>query len=111
MNELDKLRKMLDEAEIPYEDVREEMPDVTDFAQKMFGEAAKWKRNQVIYGGKRGGHWYWDGICQYGSYGAGRGLIETYGTIGWDAKHCPQVMNAEEAFAVISADWEKRRGK
>lgn len=111
MNELDKLRTMLDDAGIPYESIQEERAEVPDFAKKMFGEAAKWTRNQVIYGGRVGDHWRWDGICQYGSYGAAKGMIETYGTLGWDKKHNPQVMGAEDAFAVIAADWSTRRKK
>lgn len=111
MTELDKLRNMLDKAKIPYESIQDDRMDVSDADVEMYGEVAKWERNQVIYGGSKSMAWYWDGICQYGSYGAGLGMIETYGYIGWDKNHAPQVMTAKEAFDVIAADWKERMTK
>lgn len=113
MNELDKLREMLTKAGIPYEDKIEPVDKITNELMtkhpesvEYYGEARKWRRNQVIYG--RTGHnkWKWDGIWQYGSYGAADGMIESYGELGVDEQHNPKVVTAEEAFAVIKADYE-----
>ena len=103
MSELDKLRKMLTDAQIPYEDFCEPMTDeICNIADcvAIYGEAGKWFRNQVIYGRYGINSWAWDGIWQYGSYDAAKGMIESYGDIGTkDGK--PNVVNAEEAFAII----------
>ena len=110
MNELDKLRDMLTKAGIPYEDEQEPMGDrrlLSLEPKRRYGEAGNWWRNQVIYG-RDGKTWLWDGICQYGSYGAKEGLIESYGELGTDERHQPKVVTAEEAFAVIKADYDKR---
>lgn len=111
MNELDKLRDMLTKAGVPYEDEIEPMTEqrlINPELANIWGEAGrKWWHNQVIYG--RGEHeWLWDGICQYGSYGAEEGLIESLGQLGCDEDGYPKVVTAEEAFAVIKADYDKR---
>ena len=114
-NELDKLREMLTEAKIPYEDCYEEHDEVTkkfmrehpDYASSWGEIGKKWRRNQVVYGGKTAlNRWKWDGICQWGSYGASDGMIESYGELG-EKDGSPQVVTAEEAFAVIKAHWDK----
>ena len=96
MNELDKLRKMLTDAGIPYKDI------------------ISW-RNCVTYGdplpGKpKTGKYLWDGICQPGSYGYEEGLIESWGKLGADENGQPQVVAADEAFEVIKAHWEAQNG-
>lgn len=116
MNELDKLRTMLTDAGIPFISYQEERQK-TKFDTELFGEAGRYSRNQVVYGGEkyaqRYGHYLFDGICQYGSYGAGHGLIETYGTLGWDKNHEPKILTAKQAFKIISEHWagldEKKR--
>lgn len=109
MNELDKLRQMLTDAKIPFISYQERRPEYNFFRPEIFGEAGRWSRNQVIYGGeaycRRYGHYLWDGICQYGSYGAGNGLIETYGTLGWDNRHEPKIVTARQAFKTILEHW------
>ena len=111
MNELDKLRIMLTEAKIPYENYVEGVSCYySDEAKQnfiaLYGEAGKYSLNQVVYGrSKNGKTWKFDGICNKGSYGAKQGLIETYGELGVDKTHEPRVMTADEAFAIISAHW------
>lgn len=110
MNELDKLRDMLTKAGIPYEDEQDPMTNhrlISSELTRRFGEAGNWWRNQVIYG-RDGESWLWDGICQYGSYGAREGMIESYGQLGVDETGEPKVVTAEEAFAVIKADYDRR---
>lgn len=115
MNELDKLRQMLTDANIPFESRQEEnnapFSDL-QWAREESGEACKWRRNQVIYGRVKhcGDYlWQWDGICQYGSYGAKDGMIESYGPLGVDSKGQPKVVTAEEAFKTIKAHYDGRR--
>jgi hypothetical protein len=48
-----------------------------------------------------------DGICQLGSYGCAKGLIETYGELGTDAEGDPLVLTADEVFQIIKEDWER----
>lgn len=118
-NELDKLRVMLRREGIPFEDIREPMSQsrkmwsFTGVEKDLYGDATEWDRNQIIYGRdeKHPDKWLFDGIWQYGSYGAKHGMIETYGKLGVDSKFNPQVMTAEEAFEIIRTDWEKRRHK
>lgn len=111
-NELDKLRYMLNEANIPYEDHKikytsEEMALVPS----LFENNNKYKRNQIIYGiGRLAGQWKLDGVCQYGSYGSAQGLIETYGSLGTDAEGDPLVLTADEVFQIIKEDWDRTHG-
>ena len=52
MNELDKLRQMLTDANIPFESRQEEqIARIANalWAREVYGEACKWQRNQVIY--------------------------------------------------------------
>ena len=107
MNELDKLRKMLDDAKIPYKSYQKTWDGDTHSLHNRFGEAGKYERNQVIYGKYGRGKWKIDGICQYGSFGAAKGLIETYGELGTDEDGEPMVMTAKEMFEIIKEDWEK----
>lgn len=113
-NELDKLRAMLDEAEIPYDSIQEEWtPEfyetLPDELREMYGGNSRWIHNQVIYGAVPDvSSWKLDGICQYGSYGAKEGLIETYGSLGVDAEGDPLVLRAEDVFEIIKADWKAR---
>ena len=112
LNELDKLRTMLTDAGIPFESKQQLIDpkyyDIYDCYQYS-GPAGKWQRNQVIYGMTEGYGWLWDGICQYGSYGADKGLIESWGEL---VKSEPgsggvQVVTAEEAFEVIKSHYDE----
>lgn len=109
MNELDKLRKMLDEAKIPYENYQElhRFPEFVPHAVDLYGEAGQWSRNQIVYGrnGEDPQFWKFDAICQFGSWGCGKGLIECWGELGGDNGGDPRVMTAEEAFAIIFKDY------
>lgn len=114
MNELDKLRQMLTDAGIPFESHQVQWGcPILPFEKERHGEACKWSVNQVIYGPKEpvddGTPWLWDGICQYGSYGAREGLIESYGPLGVDSEGYPNVVTAEEAFNIIKAHYDGRK--
>lgn len=107
MNALDKLRKMLNEAKIPYESYQEEWSDKWQYAWDK-SEGAQWQRNQIIYGRYDNKHeWKFDAIFQYGSWGREDNLVETYGDLGTDEDGNPRVMSAEEAFSIIKEDWDK----
>lgn len=114
--EIDKLRKMLDKAGIPYKNRIELAEDDVDTYVKLYGEAGKYRWNQVIYGlstlpKENLFTWKFDAIWQCGSYGAGAGLIEAYGPLGRDKEGLPREMTAKEAFDIIMADYMKERGK
>lgn len=109
MNELDKLEQMLMKAGIPFERIEEVYFDEYDLFKERYGEAGKWRRNQIIYGRYSHGGWKFDAICQFGSCGAKDGLIETYGELGIDEGCEPRVMTADEAFEIIRKDWEGTR--
>ncbi len=109
-NELEKLRCMLVEANIPFEYYYEVWSDedCIDSLKKIYGEFGRYKRNQIIYG--RHGDtntWKFDAILQAGSYSCNLGLIETYGDLGTYDTGEPRVMTAEKAFEIIQKDWEK----
>lgn len=111
MNELDKLRKMLDEAKIPYESYQEKWSGdskrwMNDIIQC---QADEYRRNQIIYGRTSDSTWKIDGICHYGSYGREQGMIETYGDLGVDESGEPMVLNAFEVFKIILADYKSGR--
>ena len=108
MNVLDKLREMLNEAEIPYESYQEKWPGEWQPAWDK-SEASRWPRNQIIYG-RRYGEWKFDAVYQYNSWGREKNLVETYGELGADEGGNPRVMTAEEAFSIIKEDWDKTGG-
>lgn len=104
MNELDKLRQMLKDAGIPFEDYKEGYNAYTLQYVHITCEADNWSRNQIIYGRSSDIWWKLDAIWQHGSYGREQGLIELWGSmIDGD----PVVATAEEAFAMIQEDWRK----
>lgn len=112
MNELDKLREMLDKAGIPYENLQVEYALGTESANeaRRYGDAGRWKVNQVVYGRVSDRSWLWDGVFQAGSYGAARGMIESFGKLGRDVKtKAPRIVDAKEAFEIIKADYERRK--
>ena len=118
MNNLDRLRKMLDDAHIPYESKIELMKDkkINEEYEKFmideYGESGRYWWNQIIYGRyKDSGDWKFDAIFHHGSYGSESGLIETYGELGEDEHGEPRVMTAEEAFEIIKNDYEKGERK
>lgn len=113
-NELDKLRWMLELAEIPYESHKEEWADyVININKDYYSGNNQFFKNQIIYGIHPDDvhSWELDGICQLGSYGANEGLIETYGPLGTDAEGDPLVLTADEVFQIIKEDWEKKKGR
>ena len=108
MNALDRLREMLDEAKIPYESYQKEWSYKWEYDYDK-REGAKWERNQIIYGRYDGRSWWkLDAIFQYGSWGREENCVETYGELGVDEDGDPRVMSAEEVFAIIKEDWDKK---
>lgn len=113
MNELDKLRKMLDEAFIPYESYCETHEDMKkkypDWVMPMVGcDADRYFRNQIVYGRIDNAHWLFDAIFTNDSFGRFANLIETYGEYG-QQDNFPMIMSAEEAFAIISKLEQERK--
>jgi len=114
MNALDRLRQMLDEANIPYEshcrtyaDMKEKYPEW--IAPIPECDADRYFENRIIYGRKKNGNWLIDAIYQYGSYGKHYDMVETYGEYGMDKEENPLVMSAEEVFAIISRLEQERK--
>lgn len=107
-NELDKLRAMLDEAQIPYESYKREWsPEATVNTPELFAGNERFVHNQVLYGKISLVEWKIEALCEYGSYGAKYGLIETSGLLGTDAEGDPLVLHADDVFQIIKEDWEK----
>ena len=108
MNEIDKLRHMLDEAKIPYESyIKKWNPK---YAPDVECEADTYMRNQVVYGRREDDRtdWVIDAIYVYGSFGRFKGLLETYGKLGADEYGGPATMTAEQVFKIIEKDWRAR---
>lgn len=106
MNALDKLRKMLNEAKIPYESYQEKWSDYLQTLLLDKADGAQWMRNQIIYGRYDQSGWKFDAIFQYGSLGRLKNLVETCGDLGVDDDG-PRVMSAKKAFYIIKKDWDK----
>ena len=102
MNEIDKLRKMLEDANIPFESYIDKREDIAKYlgARK---EVDKYMRNQIIYG-RTGEHsWKLDAIYHRGSYGRYEGLLEIWGDL---IEGDPITATAEQTFEIIKNDWE-----
>ena len=119
MNEIDRLRMMLTDSDIPYESIiqlmdydeyikadKERGERYKEISYDWYGEAANYSLNQVIYGRTASGKWKFDAIWNKGSFGAKKGLLETYGTLGTERGE-PMTMTANEAFIIIYNDWFK----
>ena len=110
MNELDKLRNMLDNEHIPYESFKNIYnPKEIDYNCEYYNNCGKYKRNQIIYEQYDKHNWKFDGICQLGSYGYENGLIEAYGDLIINKYNDIAVLKAEEAFDIIANDWDKMK--
>ncbi len=105
MNELDKLREMLKEANIPFINKQELWAEggIPLSLIEAYGKNGEWKRNQVTYGDG-----LVDCVCHYGSLGARKGLIEVYGALGIDKEGESMIMTAQEVFDIIKKDWERK---
>lgn len=108
-NELDRLRDMLSDAGIPFQQYIEFWPPDFPFIPPMECPADVYRRNQIIYGGMRGGMWRFSAILQWGSYGRRHGLLETYGELGSNERGNPRILTAEQAFEIVKCDYDKRR--
>lgn len=91
MTELDLLRKMLNDAGIPYED------------------CSGINTNQIVYGRYGDGcpEWKLDAVCHAGSYGYYDGLIEIWGDLVGEEP--VGYLLAAEVFAIIKEDYERSR--
>ena len=99
--EMKKLINLLLKARIPFEHIVQlKFSKFTKDDIKIFGEAGRYMRNQIIYY-RPDGTRVFDCILQSGSYGCREGLLETYGELGVDEEGNPMVMTAEEAFEII----------
>lgn len=116
MNAIDRLRKMLDEANIPYESYCTTHKDM----EKKYAdwgmpdeecEADKYFRNQIVIGRNMStiASWLFDAIYQYGSYGRHADMLETYGEFGSDESGDPDIMTAQEAFDVIKSLYDNKQ--
>lgn len=103
MTQIDVLKSMLDEAEIPYE--YHVVVSKFEHPGPKF-EASKYTRNQIIYGRTGDHEWKFDAICQYGSRCSDQGLLETWGYLGVDEVGEPMTLTAETAFDIIRKDWK-----
>jgi len=110
MNPIDKLEALLTDAGIPFERIKEAYSDEYDAFNEMFGEAGKWRRNQIVYGAAahpaigKVVDWQLDAIWQAGSYGL-PDMVECWGRlIGAN----PKPMLPEEAFEIIKRHWEEQ---
>ena len=104
MNELDKLRKMLDDAKIPYKSYQKEWDNIPP--HNFSGEAGKYEINRVVYSIDE---WKIEGVYHWGSFGAAEGLIETFGDLWVDETEVPMVMTAQEVFDIIKEDWQNEK--
>ena len=118
MNAIDRLRKMLDEANIPYDSYCETYEDrfkefKDDYWQRRMAEceADNYFRNQIIIGRNKSdcASWLFDAIYQYGSYGRHEDMLETYGEFGADEEGNPKVMTTQEAFDIIKNLYDNKQ--
>lgn len=107
MNPIEQLHNKLDKAGIPhtYSVVKNPRP-IADYERQMYGERAKYMRNQIKYPDSIEETCEFDAIWQYGSYGDGD-KVETYHELGRDEDGEPMVMSIDEAFDIIYKDWTK----
>ena len=103
MEPIDKLRKMLNDAGIPYEDRKELFPVYMRDHMPIKSNVDMYSLNQVIYGRKTENSWKLDAVYQYGTYGRYEGLLELWGDM---IPGDPITATPEEAFEMIKKDWE-----
>lgn len=103
---INKLRRMLSDAGIPYEDRKEVMPLFIQEKINCKGFPDNYLLNQVIYGRKTENSWKIDAIYNYGSYGRYEGLLELWGDL---IPGDPITATPEEAFKMIKADYIKTK--
>lgn len=110
MNPIDKLEALLTEAGIPFKRIKKAYSDEYDEFNKLFGEAGRWLRNQIIYDAANPhepdfADWQLDAVWQAGSYGL-PDMVECWGRlIGAN----PKPMFPEEAFEIIKKHWEETK--
>lgn len=108
--EMARLIRMLLKAKIPFEHIvglYYGSAESIETCIELYGEAGRYSRNQIIYFRPDGSRVF-DVICQGGSYGCERGLLESYGDLGCDEKGEPRIITADEAFEIIQKDWSKQ---
>lgn len=107
MNPIEQLHKKLDSASIPHSYlVLKNTRPIDDFERRMYGDKAKYMRNQIMYPDSIDETCKFDAIWQYGACGT-KDQVETYHELGCSEDGDIRVMTADEAFNIIYADWTK----
>jgi hypothetical protein len=108
MDPIKQLHEMLEKENIPHKYIVEKNNRELDLWDiHMYGERAKYMRNQIIYP-NFGDDCRFDAIWQYGSYGMDN-QVETYHELGCSEDGEPRTMTVSEAFAIIFEDWRKNK--
>lgn len=107
MNPIEQLHNKLDKAGIPhaYKVVKNPRP-IHDYERQMYGDKAKYMRNQIMYPDSGDGICKFDAIWQYGALG-GKDQVETYHELGCSEDGDVRTMSVDEAFDIIFKDWTK----
>lgn len=112
INPLDKLRILLNEAGIPFTDIKLKWPKEQMAAFESFPMGPKdmneFQRNQIIYSlDEESDTWKFDAIYHFGAH-SDHQFLECWGTlIGGE----PRSITVREAFKIITENWEKCNGK
>ena len=106
MDPIKQLHEMLEKENIPHKYIVEKNDMKLDLWDiNMYGERAKYIRNQIIYP-NMGDDCKFDATWQYGSCGTDN-LVETYHELGCSEDGDPRIMTVNEAFTIIFEDWIK----
>jgi len=108
MDPIKQLHEMLEKENIPHKYIVQKINRELDLWDiNMYGERAKYIRNQIIYP-NMGDDCKFDAIWQYGSYGVDN-QVNTYHELGCNEDGDPRIMTVGEAFAIIFEDWTKNK--
>lgn len=108
MDPIKQLHEMLEKENIPHTYIVEKSNRELDLWDiNMYGERAKYIRNQIIYP-NMGDDCKFDAIWQYGSYGVDN-QVETYHELGCDEDGEPRIMTVDEAFSIIFEDYKEEK--
>lgn len=108
MDPIKQLHEMLEKENIPHKYIVEKSNRELDLWDiNMYGERAKYIRNQIIYP-DMGDDCRFDAIWQYGSYGVDN-QVETYHELGCDEDGEPRIMTVDEAFSIIFEDYKEEK--
>lgn len=112
-NPIDELDKMLTDAGIPHVKKQHKYSEIgidhsNLVTNPLEGPKALYMENQICYPNAYRSEegCQFDCIWQFGSYGTGK-QVESYGPLGSDETGEPRIMTINEAFKIISEDWNK----